>query len=355
VTFGGQTALVLTASPSEIAAVVPVPAQSANAIEAPVVVQVRGRASSAPTRFTVLRSFADPTPLRFFPVAVHDHPGHEHVFVATDLGPALLVSGRGSAPTTAERAFRLASALNEEVRRSPRSVRFGGTGAGAALPPPTDEDVAGYAEPWSALVKAAPSREDVAAVWTAVIQDYRLLFRGDRPTRLLDLTPRADVLQAIADRAVRRKEKPEDPEPPRGIPPSLPRSLSADAQRRLREAVLLVPPGAASRGPAGVAGAWEGTVTEPGGVQALRLVLRLDGSDLVGEGVLRGSGATSEGPLEDLVYQRGTLRFRLGAGGTLRHFSGAVKAESMAGSVRVGASGAGRFALRLVEAPGPGH
>jgi len=355
VTFNGQPALVLTAEPTALAVAAPALPQGGSAVDAQLVVQVLGRSPSLPAAFTVVRPAGDAFSLRFFPAPEPEHPTHDHALVSTELGPLLLLTGRGDAPTTAERAHRIAASLNAMVE--PEAATDGvadaaSTAGNASATPdavaPTPEDADGYAESWGPSTRERrPTVDDVAAYWQALIADYRDVFvRGVRPSRVVELSGRGDVLAEIHGRIPRNRE------PDSGVPRRAVSPLSPAVARRLRDLALLVPAGAAVRGPAGAVGAWEGTITEPGtGVQALRLHLSLAGDGLSGSATLRASGATAEFPLDGVRYERGTLRFALGGGGPAYEFSGSVRGESMTGTIRVQAPRrvVGRFALRLVE------
>src|SRR5262249_22669307 len=110
VTFGGQHALVLSATPTEIAAAVPNTAAAGGQVRVAVVVPTRG-AASRPAAFVVVRASAATFLPRFFAIPAPEHP--DVAFVSTELGPVLVLAGRGEA--LAQRAFDAAAALNTAV------------------------------------------------------------------------------------------------------------------------------------------------------------------------------------------------------------------------------------------------
>jgi hypothetical protein len=240
VTFGGQPALVLRATDTELTVSVPPVVGRGAVSDAPVVVQAMRRPPSAPAPFSLSHPAAAKVVLRYYPVPVPDHPGHDHAYVATDLGPVLLLTGPGGSTTTAERAHSVATALNA-LLGGDATLAFADGGGGLARP--TSDDVAGYAETWGAEAPAVPpSAEDVGAWWLALLEDYRTLFgRGERPARLLRLQSRADVLSAIYDRAL--KLQPEGTTRLPGVPTRLCVPPSPELSRRIRDLALLVPPG----------------------------------------------------------------------------------------------------------------
>lgn len=343
VAFGGRPGLVLSSAPTEVVVCTPAAAPAGSpAGETTVMVQTPGRPPSEPRAFSLLPPGSEPYRPRFLLAPVTEHPTHDHVAVASDLGALVfLVTGKGPARTTAERAFALATALDGLMASSGPVGLGGGPGQ---LPPPLEEDAAAYGEPWSAGVRKQPAVADVGAYWVALASDYRaLLVTGERPTRTLALTPRADVLLEIHERLKAARA----PASPPGALARAVRSLPAGLAARLRELALLVPAGAASGAGAGLVGTWEGTLTEASGaVAALTLRLEIGEKGLAGSGTVRGAGA-GEWKAEDVSWADGELRFRLGP----RAFAGPGKADSLAGVVRAGTGGGvvGRFALRLTD------
>src|SRR5262249_22228004 len=144
VTFGGQHALVLSVTPTEIADSVPNTTAPEGRGSVDVVVTSRGAASS-PAAFVLVRASAATFLPRFFAVPAPEHP--DVAFVSTELGPVLALGGRGEA--LAQRAFDAAAALNAAV-------------AEAAAKPPTfeardrPEPGAGIAGDPAPIVRATP-------------------------------------------------------------------------------------------------------------------------------------------------------------------------------------------------------
>lgn len=109
VTVGGEPALVISASPRELVVAVPLPGGTGT-VTAPIEVRVGGVASNA-LPLVVNRLSTLTFVLRFFPAPV---PGDsQRAYVATELGPLLLLSDKGPAASVAERAVQLSSALNQ--------------------------------------------------------------------------------------------------------------------------------------------------------------------------------------------------------------------------------------------------
>ncbi|HEY7514968.1 MAG TPA: IPT/TIG domain-containing protein, partial [Vicinamibacteria bacterium] len=99
VSFAGVPALVFTATEREIVVAAPSVASPSAQVDAPIVVRSRGRDSN-PIPFQLLRSSPGYFVPRYFPVPVTEHPGADHAFVSTDLGPVLLLGGRAGASST---------------------------------------------------------------------------------------------------------------------------------------------------------------------------------------------------------------------------------------------------------------
>src|SRR4029453_169561 len=103
------------------------------------------------------------------------------------------------------------------------------------------EGVEGYAQAWGPGLK--PTRvnpRQIAAYWTALLQDYVTLFgQGQRPSRTAELTPRGKVLVALYAEAQRGGAS-------GGVPVGTMYELSPAALKNVREIALLIPTGGQS-------------------------------------------------------------------------------------------------------------
>jgi hypothetical protein len=355
VTFGSRPALVLKATATELTVTVPGAAGQSQE-DLPVAVRSKGRTSSSPLAFTLQRPSLGVYTPRYFPEPAVEHPGHDHAFVACELGPVLLLSGKADAASTAERASKVAAALNAladqtdaivfESRDDP-APGVGIAGRPELLVAVTPEDSAGYGEPWSTSgANRAPSPQRLASYWTALLQDHRLLFfQKDRPVKLLELSSRAKVLSELYAEATRRSG------PGQGVPASLPGTLTPEIVRGLRELALLLPPesaeGAASA--RAVEGLWEGTMQEAGVPEKpVSVRLQIAGSRLAGTLTTKVGKVAMDVPLRDVSYSKGALKFTLVSGGVPRVFSGSLQGDTLSGTIQgSGGSGpAGRFSLK---------
>jgi uncharacterized protein (TIGR03437 family) len=354
VTFGGQAALVISGSPTELAVAVPgVPSPES---QAEVVVDVKG-STSTPTNFAVVRLSSASYRPRFYPAPVAERPDRDHVFVSTELGPVLLLSGKADAASTAERAFKVAASLNKlfdqaanapvtlEVREAPAPA-VGVAGATELLVTATPEDAAGYELPWDPSVKGRrASPRGVATYWTALLQDYLSLFAmRQRPVRLLDVSARAKPLLEIYAEAVRGSGS------SGGVPPRVVSPLSTSLAKGLRDIALLLPAESGSRAGARLEGRWDGTMEEGAGAKPIRVRLRLEGSKLAGSMTSSAGKIAVDLPLKDVVFDKGALRFTLTSSGTTRFFNGPLAGEAIDGTIHASAGGpaVGRFSLRYV-------
>lgn len=355
VTFGSRPALVLQATATELTVTVPGAAGQSQE-DLPIVVRSKGRPSSSPLAFTLQRPSLGVYTPRYFPEPVVEHPGHDHAFVACELGPVLLLSSRADAASTAERAAKVAEALNSladrtdalsfEVRGDP-APGVGVTGRTELLVAVTPEDAAGYGEPWGTTgTSRPPSPQRLAAYWTAFLQDHRLLFfQRDRPVKLLELSSRAKVLSDLYAEATRRSG------PGQGVPASLPGTLTPQIVRGLRDLALLLPAegaeGAASA--RAVEGLWQGTLQEAGVPEKpVSVRLQMEGSRLAGTLTTKVGKVAMDVPLRDVSYSKGALKFTLVSGGVPRVFSGTLQGDTLSGTIQGsgGAAPAGRFTLK---------
>jgi FHA domain/IPT/TIG domain len=345
VTFGGREALVLSVAPSELVAVVPGAGSVSGQAEVSVGVKVGGSASAVTPAFSMLRASAAAFTPRFFPVPWR---GGERAAVETELGPALLLGGQAEAASVAERATRVAAALNAMLERAARApirleVRAGAQpevaeAGGAVLVQATPEDAAAYA--------SHPSTKALAGFWAALLQDYATLFgQHQRPTRLLELTTRARVLVELYSDAEHRAGE------GGGVPPALIAGLSPTQTRALADLALNVPAEGGGSAGAAVAGEWAGTMKIGGEAERqIELSLRLSGSSLDGTFTTRSGKIAADVPLSAASYERGVLSFTVTLGGRPIRFNGTLDGRAVTGRL-LSESGAalGDFTLRFVD------
>lgn len=357
VTVGGQRALLLKASERELSVVVPAMPLPSGLLQAPVVVKAGGAASAGPAVFGFMGPSGPTFIPRYFAALVPGDDASEHAFVANELGPVLLLTGKADAPSTGERAARAAAALNALFESAARPVSFelreapapavAVSGRPQVLLTATPEDAAGYAKPWDASVKprrVAPRM--VAAYWAALLQDHAALFiQGQRPIRVVELSPRGKVLVDLYAEAARRGR------PGAGVPAGLVSPVPPKLARDLRDLALLLPAEGESAAGAAVAGRWEGTMEDSGGTRPIQVQFRLEGSRLKGSLTTRAGGLAMDVPLDEIAYQRGVLSFLLKSGGSPRRFQGNVYGAQIAGTIETvgGRQAPGRFSLKYVE------
>jgi hypothetical protein len=351
-TFGGATALVLSASETEIQAVVPQVATTAGEPDVPVVVKARGSASSGGTTFAVQRPSASQFVPHFFAAAVPEDPSGGRVFVSNDLGPVLLLSGRDDAPSPAARAVRVAAALNAAFSSGkPVELREGATPAlaagGEVIVAATAADAAGYAPP---VVPAAtrPTPRALAEHWAAVLGDMQALFVDkQRPVRVVQRSARGKVLLDMYAEAERLGGAGS------GVPTRLVEPLPAGVARGFREMALFVPAQGQAVAAAAVTGTWRGTLQEDGvGERPMQLRLSAAGTRLTGAVTSRAGAVGMEIPVLDVAYDRGVLTFRTTSGAFARRFRATLQGATLAGTVHSGdakESVIGRFTLRYTE------
>lgn len=345
VTFGGQPALVLAASANELAVAAP-----ATDRQVAVVVQAQGR-SSSPASFATARPSAATFLLRYFAAPVTEKPGRDLVFVSTELGPALLLAGKADAPSTAERAMRVAATLNAlaeqaasapvrlEAREKPAPA-VAVTGSATPLITVAAEDAAAY--------EGRPGPRALAAFWTALLQDQLSLFAmRERPTRVIQMTPHGRVLMEIYSEAVRRSG------PGAGVSQSVVSPLAPNRAKDLRDLALLPPSEGQSGAGAAVEGSWDGSMEESGlGSRRILVRFRLKGPQLTGAITTRSGKITADVPLNDVSFQGGVLSFTLGSGAAPRYFRGTMQGSSVSGTIHAqpGSKDAvGQFTLTFVE------
>jgi hypothetical protein len=361
VSVDGRPALVLSSSPTEIVAVAPGLGGVAQ-IQAHVMVQVRGTNSSTERSLTITRPAAAYFRPRYFPAPSADHPGHEHVFISSELGPALVLSDKADAPSLGERAERVAKALNAtmdaaaaggktapsfEVRDKP-AAGLGLAGNPALLVAVTAADAAAYDEAWESAPKARHTQAAIAAFWTALLQDHLALFvLHQRPFRVLEVSPRGKVLAEIYTESNRRAGTGV------GVPTGVVSPLTTILEKAFREMALVVPgEGQVRAAGAAVEGRWEGTMEESDvGVRGIAVRLRADGTNLGGTLKATSGALAMDVPLKDVSYENGTLKFSIMMHGTPKYFVGTGQGETLAGQILSAPSAkdaVGRFTLRFI-------
>jgi len=357
VTFGGVPALVLAASATELRAAVPAVATVEAQTPLPVVVEARGATSAGRTSFTLSRALSGMVRLRFFPAPPPAGGTDRHALVSTQVAPVLLLTGPADAPSTAERADRVATALSTAMEAAitrPVSfeVREGATPAvavsgGAVVVTATADDADGYAQGWEGGPKTRVTPKQIASYWAALLQDYATLFgQGQRSSRSAELSPRGRVFVDVYADAQRRGAA-------GGVPTATVADFSPSVVKTLREMALSIPTGNASAGVA-VAGRWEGTMNDAEAERNIEVQLDLDGSKLAGSFTTKAGGLAVRTPLQQVTYDKGLLKFVAASGGAPRQFRGTLDGSTLAGSIFKDAAAkdkdaVGRFSLRYVE------
>lgn len=354
VLFGSDPALVLSASESELTVVAPSPSSAESQLRLPVIVRARGAVSSGSRSFTLARrSMGSYTP-RFYAAAAGDAP---LAFVSSELGPLMLLGGPDDASSTAERAVRVAGALNAALdaagSASPRFEVRAGSAVGImgreeilvrALP----VDTAAYAQPLDAVMKGqSVTPASLASFWVALLQDLGTLFiERQRPTRVIELSPRGKVLLDLYSEAERRVG------PGGGVPANMLTPLPYALGRSLREMALAVPTRGQAAVGAAVTGKWRGTIDETGAsTRAAQLRLILEGTKLTGFLSTTSGKISMDVPISDVAYERGVLTFTVGSGAVPRRFKGTVSGSSVSGTIHTTSNGVeiGKFSLRYAE------
>ena len=361
VTFAGQPALLFSANGSELSVSVPAVGSSSVQLDVPVVVQAQGKTSN-PGNFTLARPSRGTFLPRYFAAAVPEHPGRQDAFVSTELGPVLLLGTRGDESSTADRAAKVASALNAAVEaaathpvsfelKDGASPAVAIVGSADALVKVLPEDVAAYDEAVEPSLKGRKLQaRAIAAFWLALLQDQVSLFVAhERPFRVVEATPHGKVLLDLYSEGLRRAG------PGAGVPQGVVSPLGAGLAKSLREMALSVPAEGQGTASASVEGAWQGTMNEDGvGSKGITLRLSLQGGKLTGGLTTRSGGLAAEVPLKDVAYDKGpaSLHFVLVSGAQPRYFVGTLQGDTIAGTIRPSATAKdaiGQFSVKYVE------
>jgi len=359
VTFGGQTALVLSASPSELAVVAPPPAAGLTSDQV-VVVTVAGRASAGNGTYSYQSGAASSGFVpRFFAAPVPEAPGGALVFVSTELGPVLLLGGPADSTSTAERAVKVAAALNTlvagaasrpttfELRERPQPAAVGVVGDVRPFLVPTPEDAAAYSSRnWETGHGPGPRvpPASLARHWASILQDYFGLFLyRQRPLQMASLSPRGKVLSEIYSEASRRA--PEATSVPWSLVVPTPAAMAAG----LRQMALVVS-AEAGRAAVAVEGRWDGLIEDPDlGERQFELLLRTDGGRLVGTLTTFRGGVALKAPVRDVGFDRGNVRFTADQQGTAYQFKGTLEGNAVTGTIERAGKAPARFTLKFVE------
>jgi hypothetical protein len=357
VTFAGQPALVVSATATELTVIAPPPPAGEVLPELPIVVTVAGRASAGTSAYTLVRTVGAAFIPRFFAAPVTEAPGEGLAFISTELGPVLVLGGTAGAASTADRAVRVAAALNAlvagaasrppvfELRARPQPS-VGVVGEVSPFLMPTPEDAAAYSRNWE-TGRGAGRRVSPAAVarhWAALLQDYFGLFLyRQRPLRMVALSPRGKVLSEIYGEANRRA--------PGGtnVPTSLVLPTSASMASALRRMALVV---SAEAGRAAVAleGRWDGTIEDPDlGTRRFELQLRSEGGRLVGTLTTWRGKIELKAPAREIGFDRGDVRFTVDQQGTAYHFKGTLEGNTVTGTIERAGKSPAKFTLQFVE------
>jgi IPT/TIG domain len=354
VSFGSQRAVVLSASPTELVIASGGSDGPGSAVPVSLSVEVGGHASREAT-FTLTRPQTGRFLPRFFPRVATEHAGHSHVFVASDLGPFMVLTGSAGTLSAGDRAMAVATALNElfdpaatdrhpevEVRDEPVGC-LGLLGRPACLVTASAEDAAGYDESWSATRSAKANPQKVAVHWSALLEDYLDVFVvGRRPHRMLETSARSKTLLNLFDRS--------ESEP--GIPLEFVSPLPSRLASELRELALVLPAEAQVKGTTAVEGTWYGRVEEKGGnPTAVKVQLRLRDGKLQGTVATHIRSVVMERPLEELGYASGELHFIARLAGEDRLLRGTLAEGQIVGTIytRDGKSSLGQFTLVFGE------
>ncbi len=356
VTVGGQPALVLKASETQMTIVAP--AAPANDVQPdlPVVVTANGRTSSANATFRIVRAGTGTFVPRFYAAPVPEFPADGLAFVSTELGPVVLLGGAADAASAAERAAAVADQLNAlvaeaaarplalEAREAPQAA-VGIVGQVRPLLVATPEDVDAYSRPWEGrgggrrVTQAQLSRH-----WAAVLQDFLGLFLyRQRPLKVLSVSSRGKVLSDLYAEAARRAPS------GTGVPAALVVPVSSALARDLRLMALVVST-EGGRSAVAVEGRWTGTVQDPElGDRRIAIEIRAEGGRLGGT-ITTGQGAVQlRAPLRDVAFDRGSVRFTADLQGTAYRFKGTLEGNSVSGTIDRAGKPPARFTLQYAE------
>jgi hypothetical protein len=244
-TFDGVPALVVAASPVELAVVVPPGRRAQAETPVPVVVRAGGRTSSEASTFPLQRLVEGAWLPRFFAGAVGEDVKGQAT-VGTEIAPVMVLSSKNEARSVAERALQVSARLNaavdrarlgQPVRFEPREQPATGValvGAPDLIVRATPEDAAAYQFPPGLPARAGvPSPAELARHWAAVLEDTLVVATsGGQPAA--PLAPGSGAAFAQLRAALPWQYG-------TGLPSPRVIALSSDLKRRLREAAFRVP------------------------------------------------------------------------------------------------------------------
>jgi hypothetical protein len=357
VAFAGQPALVVQATTTSLSVIAPPPPAGEIQPELPIVVTAGGRASAGNVGFGMTRGSSSGFVPRFFAAPVTELPGSGYAFVATELGPVVLLGGPGESPSVAERAVALANALNAlvvnaqakppafELREKPQPA-VGVVGDVRTFLVPTPEDAEAYSKNWE-TGRGAGRRVTQAAVarqWAALLQDYFSLFLyRQRPLRVAAISPRGKVFTEIYGEANRRA--PGGNNVPTSIVLPTPQAMATG----LRLAALVVT-GEAGRAAVAVEGRWDGTMEDPDlGRRTFQVQMRQEGGRLAGDLTTWRGSIELRSPLREIRFESGNVSFVANLQGTALRFRGTLENNTVTGSIERAGRPAAPFTLQFVE------
>ncbi|HSD66433.1 MAG TPA: IPT/TIG domain-containing protein, partial [Vicinamibacteria bacterium] len=247
VTFDGLRALVVAASPTELAVAVPPARHAQPEALVPVVVHAGGKASDA-VAFPLQRLVEGAWVPRFLAGAVGEEGAKGQATVGTEIAPVLLLSGKDESRSVGERALRVAHALNAAVDRArvgqaasfeAREQPAAGValvGAPDLLVRATAPDAAAYETPPGLPARGAPPTPiALARHWAALLNDTLVVgTSGGKPAATAGSSPAAGAAFAQLRSALPWQYG-------SGLSSSRVVALSSDLKRRLREAAFRVP------------------------------------------------------------------------------------------------------------------
>lgn len=248
VTFDGVPALVLDASPTEMAVVLPPPVRPQPETLAQVVVHAGGKTSSEGASFPLQRLVEGTWVPRFFAGALGEGSAKGQAAVGTEIAPVLLLSWKDESRSVGMRALRVAAALNAAVDRA----RVGQPAVFEAREQPapgvalvdapdfvvrvTPQDAAAYETPPGFPARGAPPTPmALARHWAALLNDTMVIgMSGGKPAAAAGSTPAASAAFAQLRAALPWQYG-------SGVSSARVVALPGELKRRLREAALRVP------------------------------------------------------------------------------------------------------------------
>jgi hypothetical protein len=244
-TFDGVPALVVAASPVELAVVVPPGQQPQAETLVPVVVRAGGKRSSERAVFPLQRLLEGAWVPRFFAGAAGEDVKGQAT-VGTEIAPVMLLAWKDESRSVAARALDVSARLNAAVDRARlgQPARFEAreqpaigvalVGAPDLVVRATPQDAAAYQAPPGLPARGAPPTPmELARHWAALLDDtFVVATSGGQPKAALAPAPRAAFAQLRAALPWQYGS---------GTSNSRVVALSSDLRRRLRDAALWVP------------------------------------------------------------------------------------------------------------------